>query len=241
MADLGIAEEGEYRQYLDGHPSEWAVLYGLCRVTISRFCRDRRVFDVLSEVVLPELAARIEGEGGDEVECWSAGCGSGEEPYSLRIAWEVGVEAALRARVHLRITATDADPVCIERAAAGRYKESSLRQLPEGSLFTSFRNEGDHYVVRDEMRRGIDFVVQDIRLQMPSGPFHVVLCRNLVFTYFDEGLQQETADRLVERLQEGGYLIIGVHESLSAGTRGMERSGLAPGIYRRVPAGHSGS
>ena len=78
----------------------------LCRVAISRFRRDRSVFDGLDERVLPELAGIVAARGGRELRCWCAGCASGEEAYTLRILWELG-HAHRHPSIRFRIVATD--------------------------------------------------------------------------------------------------------------------------------------
>ena len=80
--ELGLPDLVAYREYLVSHHEEWQVLDSLCRVTISRFYRDRRVFDVLRFEILPTLARRALTDAEKEVRCWSAGCCSGEEPYT---------------------------------------------------------------------------------------------------------------------------------------------------------------
>jgi len=83
---LGLPDLDAYRARLAAEQAEWAVLDGLCRIPISRFWRDRAVFDHLAVDVLPALAAAAADSGRTEVRVWSAGCASGEEPYSLRLA-----------------------------------------------------------------------------------------------------------------------------------------------------------
>ena len=91
IGELGLSGLVAYREYLCCHPEEWQVLDSLCRVTISRFYRDKRVFDVLRFEILPSLARRALTDGEKEVRCWSAGCCSGEEPYTLQILWKICV------------------------------------------------------------------------------------------------------------------------------------------------------
>ena len=86
--ELGLSDLTAYRAYLETHPEEWAVLDQLTPITISRFYRDRGVFEHLAREVLPTLAARAINRGSDSLEIWSAGCASGEEPYTLAILWE---------------------------------------------------------------------------------------------------------------------------------------------------------
>ena len=84
----------------------------LCRISISRFCRDQRVFDFLTKTVLPDLARKVVASGQSTLHCWSAGCASGEEPYTLSILYRLGVCPPLShlPPIALDIVATDADP-----------------------------------------------------------------------------------------------------------------------------------
>ncbi|UCG87869.1 MAG: chemotaxis protein CheR, partial [Gemmatimonadota bacterium] len=83
MQELGIASTAAYRSFLRSNPAEWRTLADLCRVTISRFYRDKAVFHTLASSVLPELMEQAESRGDEVLTAWSAGCGSGEEPYTV--------------------------------------------------------------------------------------------------------------------------------------------------------------
>ena len=74
--------------YLGAHPDEWHALDGLCTISISRFYRDHCVFDALGDMMLPALAARATTRTDTTVHCWSAGCASGEEPFTLSLIWD---------------------------------------------------------------------------------------------------------------------------------------------------------
>jgi chemotaxis methyl-accepting protein methylase len=151
--------------------------------------------------------------GESELWCWSAGCASGEQPYTLRIIWELGMPEG-RTRVPLRLVATDADEAVLAHARTACYGVGSLKELPLDWWDRAFNRQGDRLRVRDELREGIEFRREDLTAQMPAGPFHLILCRNLVFTYFDEPLQHEVLGRMAERLIDGGYLVVGAHEVL---------------------------
>jgi chemotaxis protein methyltransferase CheR len=107
---LGLADIADYKAYLETHPAEFAVLDGFCRITISRFYRDRAVFDHLRDMILPMLARAA---GARPARAWCVGCASGEEPYSLRLAWRLGSAAGGGG---LHIIATDTEPRVLERA-----------------------------------------------------------------------------------------------------------------------------
>jgi len=115
----------------------------------------------------------------------------------------------------LRIFATDIDPQAIHRAERGYYRASSMKDLPTEWRTQAFVTIGDELCLKDEYRAAVTFIVQDIRELAPEGLFHLILCRNLVFTYFDETLQRKTMQRISDKLASGGALIIGNLESLS--------------------------
>jgi hypothetical protein len=90
LRELDLETLRDYEAHLEAHPEEWATLDGFCRITISRFYRDRGVFDTLRDRVLPDLGSIAEARRASVIRAWSAGCASGEEPYSLSLAWELG-------------------------------------------------------------------------------------------------------------------------------------------------------
>lgn len=231
LRDLGITDSLAYRDYLEGHPEEWQLLDGYCRITISRFHRDRRVFQYLGDYILPELS-KSAAEAG-VIHCWSAGCASGEEPFTLALMWHLHHWNDQR-DIDLEITATDAEPKVLERAHQGYFARSSFRELPEQLLESAFTKEGDGFHLLPEYRERVRFELQDIRHQMPEGPFQFILCRNLVFTYFEEDLQRELLDKMLVRLAGNGVLVLGGHESLPEGDWPLEPcTGRLP-IFRRV-------
>jgi chemotaxis protein methyltransferase CheR len=198
---LGLDGYEAYRARLEQDPEEWAVLDGLMNVTISRFNRDRGVFEFLRDEVL-----------GPGMRVWSAGCASGEEPYTLALLCD-----------GLHILATDVDPVMLRRAEAAEYPPSALRELP------------DAIRLDERMRRHVTFARHDVRDDPPDGPFDLVLCRNLVFTYFDEATQRAALDRFA---RVAPVLVIGAHEALPDGQRLFEP--WARCVFRRSP-GSSGT
>ena len=231
MKQLGLRSLGAYRSYLDEHPQEWSAIDASCHITISRFYRDRGVFDALERELLPALAARALGEDG-VIRCWSAGCASGEEPYTLAILWKLRVQPAFPS-VHLRIIATDVDAEVLERARVARYPAAALRELPPALTSVAFFRSGDDYVLEPELRAEVELRLQDIRGGQPSEHFHLVLCRNLAFTYFDVPLQREILEGIRQRTLPGGFLVIGRHEALPPGATGWMPL-RASKIYRRA-------
>jgi chemotaxis protein methyltransferase CheR len=229
---LGLADTSAYHAYLETHPDEWAYLDELCHIPISRFYRDRAVFEYLGQNVLPALATAAEAQGLGRLQVWSAGCGAGEEPYTLAILWGLSLQGQFP-NLKLQILATDVDREQLDRARVACYTGGSLTQLPAGWIGAAFNERGGRYSLRPEFGAGVEFRQQDIRHELPNGPFELVLCRNLVFTYFEEELQHEIASSLYDRLVPGGGLVLGIHEVLPPGTCGFHSLEPRLHVYRR--------
>lgn len=129
LADLKLPDLDGYRAFLLRHPDEWARLDLMCCIPISRFYRARRIFDVIGQRLLPEAAAAALRRGDDAVRCWSAGCASGEEPYTRALLWHF-VVAPDRPSPGFSVLATDIDEVMLRRAERACYTPSSLKDLP---------------------------------------------------------------------------------------------------------------
>jgi len=220
LRELGLKDLDAYAAYLANRSEEWDRLDAFCRIPISRFYRDREVFHTLGTDVLPALAQRVAGEGGQEVRVWSVGCASGEEPYSLRIAWAETVQQDAPG-VRLAVTATDADPTMLRRAEEARYAAGSLKDLPQDWRDRAFTRRNDTFCLRAAYKEGISFLLQDIRTAMPDGRFHLVLCRNLAFTYFDVDRQRKLLSGLAAHMHPDSYLVLGSHEELPPGSTGF--------------------
>ena len=233
---LGLGGLDAYRDVLAADPLEWRRLEAFCRIPISRFTRDRGVFERLGREVLPALAADARARGERLVRCWSAGCASGEEAYSLRIIWREEVQPAFPG-IEISILGTDAEPTMIARAEAACYGAGSLKDLPAGWRARAFDRDGAVFRLRPELKQGVVFRLQDIREEQPEGPFDLILCRNLVFTYFEEGLQAAVLGRIDRCLRAGGYLVIGSHERIPDDAPGYAPLEGSLPVYRKCADG----
>lgn len=201
---LGLTDFAGYRAYVEAHAEEREVLEALCRVTITRFRRDRGVFEAIEGVVLPALA-----ESRSRIRCWSAGCASGEEPYSLALVDRFAPPGA-----PLDIVATDADEALLARAMRARYPRGTLRELPSAWIDAAFTSVDGWLVLDAAIAAKVRFVRHDLRRDPPpSGRFDLVLCRNLAFTYFDARAQRAALEMFHSVLSEGGALVVGARES----------------------------
>lgn len=212
MAFLGFQEVKEYLCLLDRNAAEVQVARRILTVTISRFFRDRRVWDVLRESVLPDLAA----SSPRGVRVWCAGCACGEEVYSLKIAWHemMSIHAC---HIPMEIWATDLNPKALQMAERGEYGTSSLRDLEPRLLDKYFAKSGHHHRVCESLRHCIHWECRDIVSDAPpvSSPDLVFLRYNLL-TYHAENTVRQVFERVVDNLRLGGYLVVGNNEQIPA-------------------------
>jgi chemotaxis protein methyltransferase CheR len=233
VAALGLEDLDVYRAYLDAHPEEWEVLDALTPITISRFYRDRDVFARLQDVVLPALASAALAAGRDGLRCWSAGCASGEEAYTLALMWGA-VGTARFPSLRMQILATDVDATMLERARTTTYGASSLKELPREWRERGFVRRGALYVLRPEPRRLVTLARHDLRAPPPDGPFDLILCRNVAFTYLAAERQRIVLGHLAAALRPGGALVIGLHESLPQPAPDFEAWPGARAVHQRT-------
>jgi chemotaxis protein methyltransferase CheR len=228
LAQLRLADVAAYRSHLQSNAGEWQALAALCTVSISRFYRDREVFDCLGASVLPALA-----RGAERLECWSAGCASGEEPYTLAIQCRLSVDMP---GISLRILGTDVDARLLERARAACYPPSSLKALPPAWRAQAFEARGRQFCLRDEYKEAVELERQDLAAELPRRRFDLIFCRNLAFTYFDAERARLALEGIADRLRPSGALVVGVHERLPQPATGFEPWPGCRAIFRRRAA-----
>ena len=233
LETLSLSALADYQRHLETHPDEWTVLESLCWISISRFYRDKAVFEFLEQEVLPSLARQMLTQGENVLRCWSIGCAGGEEPYSLSLLWKLELQARFPT-VRLVILATDIDDQAVVRAQRGRYQASSLRDLPESWRGQGFDHTAEGPLIKAEFREPVTFLKHDIREAAPKETFHLILCRYLAFTYFDITLQGITLRRLAERMAPGGALVVGKGERLPNDDFGLIPWSEKEGVYRRT-------
>ncbi|MGB6290904.1 MAG: CheR family methyltransferase [Desulfobulbales bacterium] len=231
LVELNLSDLKSYRMYLENNPLEWHILDSMCRITISRFYRDKGVYSFLRTQVFPALIENAGQNGNKNLSCWCIGAASGEEPYSLSVLWEL---SGLKKRgMSLKIVGTEVDQHMIGRARKGCYPASSITHLPARIKKIAFINRGSQFCLKEEYMKRVQFVQQDIRIEQPDSSFDLILCRNLVFTYFSRELQEEIARKILTRLEPCGVLVTGVHETLPKSLQGLVPWFPGQKIYRR--------
>jgi chemotaxis protein methyltransferase CheR len=209
MAGIGVSGFGEYLRRVTEDQEELDHLTRIFSVTISRFFRDKDVFTRMEASVIPTILKK----GLRELRVWSIGCASGEEAYSLAMLWKEKFQDTWPA-TRFAVLATDIDEGLLRRAEEGRYKSSSLREVPEDIREHAFKLEQGFFAVSQEVRQSVQFKRHDVLKEDPLPGMDLILCRNLAFTYFSKERQRDVLKKISTGLGEGGYLCIGRTETL---------------------------
>lgn len=214
-----------YEQYLehlrreDADRSELREMVNCLTTNKTSFFREPHHFEFLAQNVFPRA--------GERLSIWSAGCSTGEEPYSLAIVARQAFGAAAAARV--RILGTDIDTNVLETARAGVYDAARLADVPAGLFrrhFVRTRDRGDRWRVHPDTAGLVQFGSVNLAGdRWPAvGRFDVIFCRNVII-YLAAPVRQQLMRRFAERLNEGGHLILGHAESLTCDQEWFEPVG----------------
>ncbi len=210
IAELRLPTFEDYLLKIKKDPEEKSCLSQILTVTITRFFRDEKVFDLLEHSVLPSI---VEHKGEGDFKIWSIGCANGEEPYSLSLLWKERFEKKFP-QIRLTILATDINENLLARAREGRYNKSSLKEVPQGILQRFFKADRGFYILDRTIRESVEFKKHDIIRDEPFFGMDILFCRNLAFTYFSQECRVNVLRKIATSLKESGYLLIGKDEFL---------------------------
>jgi len=211
---LGLANFKEYCQYLHEHPdSEFTEFINAITTNLTAFFREMHHFDYLRDVVIPEVLER--NKTSRQIRVWSAGCSTGEEPYSIAITLLENVPADW----DIKILATDLDTNVLQTASDGVYGEDRVGDLSEDMLKQWFMrgkaSQAGQVKVRPQLQQIIQFKKLNLMQEWPMKcHFDFIFCRN-VLIYFDRETKTLLAKRYAQMLSSKSWLFIGHSESLN--------------------------
>ncbi len=210
MSDVKISDVGDYVDYLEVHPEEFTQLFNTILIKVTAFLRDPGAWEYLAEAVIPQIVARKSGD--EPIRVWSAGCATGEEPYTLTmlLAEALGAEAF---RQRVKIYATDVDETALNDARQATYPAKSLEPLPAEWHERYFTRHGERHTFRVDLRRSIIFGRHDLMQHAPISHIDLLVCRN-VLIYFNAEAQERILSRFQFALQNDGILFLGKAEML---------------------------
>ncbi len=229
MHEAGATDFADYRDRLESSAEEFSHLFNTILINVTGFFRDAETWTFLQRDIMPELIADTERTG--EIRVWSAGCASGEEAYSLAIAFAEALgmdECAKRVKIY----ATDVDEEALRDARAGLYQAKTIEPLPDELKDKYFEQNGTQFAFRQDLRRRVIFGRHDITRDAPISRLDLLVCRNTLM-YFNVETQSHVIDRFHFALREGGYLFLGKAEMLLSDGNRFEVASMRQRIFRR--------
>jgi chemotaxis methyl-accepting protein methylase len=230
---LGLSTYREYSVHLTAQPTEYARLLDALTVNVTDFFRDPPVWDVLRGEVIPEILARKAASGHHAVRAWSAGCATGEEPYSIVMSF-LAAKGPKPEKLLLSVIATDLDPIALKTAERAEYDIAKIEHIPTAERLRYVSAEQSHFKVNAEVTDKVRFRTLDLFADEPPLALDLILCRN-VFIYFTHEQQDRVNGVFHRALARGGYLVLGRTEKMGAGlTKHFEPVSGRERVYRKI-------
>lgn len=201
-----------YRLILKNDPAEYNQLMDCLAINVTQFFRDPTTYEVIKSQIIPQILENKKRLNSRVIRIWSAGCATGEEPYSLVMV----IKELLGARMddyHVSIYATDLDQGALSRAETGIYEEShfsTMKATLQRKYFTPYQGK---YELSERIKEMVKFKQMNLISAEPILNVDLLLCRNLLI-YIDENSQLIIFDKFYQSLNRGGYLVLGKAETL---------------------------
>ena len=205
----GMTDVQEYYKLITSDQNEFKTFLDSITTNLTRFFRNQPHFDALINYVIPHVIELKKTTGDRKIRIWSAGCSTGEEPYTIAML----LKDKLPAPYTFEITASDISLKSLMVGQQGFYPESRITGIPQNYLAAYFTKTESGYQAKPDLMKTIKFDYHNLRFDMGARNFDVVFCRN-VLIYFDEAAQKATIDRFWTSMAKHSYLFIGHSESL---------------------------
>lgn len=212
MRERGTRTYEDYVRLLKNDPGEYDDLMSDLTINVTQFFRDQPVFRALEDDVLPMLIYQKVCRGESSIRVWSAGCSSGEEPYSICILLKelLGEEFA---NFSISVIGSDIDEEILQSAQEGIYLPRQVVNVPKPYLERYFTLEGGTYRLSQEIKDMVRFRNVDLFSSTAGSHFDMILCRNVVI-YFTREMQERLYMRFYRSLRDEGYFVMGNTETL---------------------------
>jgi chemotaxis methyl-accepting protein methylase len=215
MRARGVHTFEEYGLVLDRDRHEYDLLLDALTINVTKFFRNPETFAAIDRELVPALYARVE----PQLRIWSAGCASGEEPYSLAMLMHRYAIAQGKRFDRVEVLGTDLDRASLAAADRAAYLEPTLADTPPEIRQLYFSMQPP-YRIHHDVRARVQFRRHDLLREPFPEPQHLIVCRNVII-YFDRTTQEELFERFAAALLPGGFLVLGRVETLFGPARTM--------------------
>ena len=212
MQAVGASDWDAYRAYLGKHGEEFAELFNTILINVTGFFRDAETWEIVANEVIPRLLDERQEEAPLRV--WSAGCASGEEPYTVAmlLAEALGEEGFQR---RVKIYATDVDDEALSEAREAHFTAKQLEKVAPALRERYFQEANHGFSFRNDLRRAVIFGRNDLHRDPPISRVDLLVSRNTLM-YFGTELQQRILANFYFALNHGGFLVVGRAEALQS-------------------------
>jgi two-component system, chemotaxis family, CheB/CheR fusion protein len=230
MDSIGCKSYGDYLDYLEVHPDEYGQLFDMLLINVTEFFRDPPAWEHLREEVLPGLLASKPPE--DEIRVWSAGCASGQEPYSAAMALVeiLGADGYLE---RVKIYATDIDEDALNEARLATYSAKEMASIPEALRERYFEPADQRFAFRKDLRRNVIFGRNNLVQDAPISRLDLLICRNTLM-YFNTETQGRVLRHFHFALRDHGVLMLGKSEMMTSHRDYFKPTDLKKRVFVRV-------
>lgn len=209
LRDKNMDSVRSYYDLIMSDREEMKVLLDSVTTNLTRFFRNQPHFDTLINYVIPTLIEEKKKRGETTIRIWSAGCSTGEEPYTIAMI----LKDILPPPFSFEIMASDLSLKCLMVGKQGFYEESRIQGIPPNYLDRFFTKSGTGYQVVDDLKKHIRFDYHNLKHDAGLRNLDIVFCRN-VLIYFDDEAQKNVVNRFYDSMGAHSFLFIGHSESL---------------------------
>ena len=219
MNHNSIKTYNEYINYLKKHPDESKQLLDTLTVNVTELFRNPDVYNIIEKKVIPDIFSKAKEHSRKNIRIWSAGCSSGEEPYSIAMIFLDILEKQVQ-KYGIIIYATDIDKKSLEKAKAGIYSFEEIKNVGHARISKYFDHVGDKYHIKNEVKKLVSFKKLDMISEPGLNAMDMILCRNVVI-YFSNELKERLYVNFYNSLRHGGYFIQGKTEMLKGDAKDL--------------------
>lgn len=230
----------QYLEFLRNNENEWENLIDVLTVNVSQFFRDVLPFEIVSKKILPQFIHQNSNNLNKSIRIWSAGCATGEEPYTMAIILKEWFQKNKMA-ITASIFATDIDQKALQKAEKGKFTLQQIEKVGFGLVQKYFSQEEEWFIVDQTVKEMVNFSLFDLLSTQNYSPpdsiygaFDIVLCRN-VLIYFNKEYQKNIFSKLYKSLNTNGHLILGESETIpDEYSSRFKRENLCVKIFKKV-------
>ncbi len=194
----------DFFQAIELDSNMYAEVLDRITINVSEFYRNQNRWKVLEEKIIPNLP----GTSLKKIKCWSSACSTGEEPYTLSMILHQSFP-----KLHADILATDIDENAMKKAKAGIYMERSLKEVPEKTKISYFKQDNQLFYVTSEIKKLVTFRKLDLLADTFEKDYDLIICRN-VMIYFTEEAKHLLYQKFSRALKPNGVLFVGSTEQI---------------------------